>query len=50
MLVGKPTKVRTVISLIKSMVKKGTPLFGKAKMRKDETLVHIQEFQNNEKF
>ena len=34
---GKPTKVRTVISLITSMIKKGNPLFGKVKMRKDET-------------
>ena len=34
---GKPTKVKTVISLITSMIKKGNPLFGKVKMRKDET-------------
>ena len=35
---GKPTEVKTVINLSKSIIKKGNPLFGKIKMRKDETL------------
>lgn len=36
---GKPISVRTVINKIKFFIKKGKPLFGKIKMRKDETLI-----------
>ena len=35
---GKNTKVRTLIELIQKLIGKGTPDFGKIKMRKDETL------------
>lgn len=33
---GKPKKVKEVISFIRKLVKKGSPQFGKIKMRKDE--------------
>lgn len=35
---GKPQKVKKIIQLISSLIKKGNPQFGKLKMRKDETL------------
>lgn len=34
---GKPIKVKTVISSIQKIIKKGKPLFGKIKMRMDES-------------
>ncbi len=35
---GKPYKVKTVINLIRSIIGKGKPLFGKKRMRKDEIM------------
>ena len=36
---GKPKRVRSIINLIQRLIKKGKPLFGKIKMRKDEIRV-----------
>ena len=36
---GKAIKIKTVILLIKKIVKKGLPLFGKIKLRKEESLI-----------
>ena len=33
---GKPVMIRTLIQMIKRITKKGTPLYGKLKFRKDE--------------
>ena len=33
---GKPVMIRSLIKLIKRITKKGTPLYGKLKFRKDE--------------
>lgn len=36
---GKPIKVKNIINKIKKIVKKGYPMFGKIKMRKDESKI-----------
>tara|TARA_B100001248_G_scaffold50550_2_gene32700 strand:- start:11470 stop:12390 length:921 start_codon:yes stop_codon:yes gene_type:complete len=36
---GKTIKVKTVIQLINSLIKKGKPIFGKIKLRKEENLI-----------
>ena len=35
---GKPIKLKSVIELIKLKLKKGTPLYGKIPLRKDENI------------
>ena len=35
---GKPIKVKKIINLVKKLVKKGNPIFGKIPLRKDEPL------------
>ena len=50
---GKPHKVKNIINLIQQIIKKGKPLFGKIKMRKDENKIYfpnIQKIKNNFKW
>lgn len=50
---GKPIKVKTIINLIKKIIKKGNPQYGKIKMRKDETNIlypSILKIQNQLKW
>ena len=46
---GKPITVKTVIKLIKSEVKKGYPLYGKLKMRKDEPSILYANIKKTKK-
>ena len=46
---GKPHKVKNIINLIQKKIKKGNPLFGKIKMRKEEmkcTYPDIKKIKN----
>ena len=36
---GRPIKIKNIINLIKKKIKMGAPLFGKIKLRKEESLV-----------
>jgi len=40
---GKPKKIRDIVTFINKRVKKGKPLFGKIKMRKDEVMQNYAE-------
>ena len=37
---GKPQQVKRVINIINKTIKKGVPLFGKIKLRKDESKIY----------
>ena len=44
---GKPLKVRIVINQIKKIIKKGKPLFGKIKLRKEENLISYPKIKKS---
>ncbi len=46
---GKPKKIRDIVTFINKRVKKGKPLFGKIKMRKDEVKQNYAEINRAEK-
>ena len=39
---GKPRKIKNIINLIHSNIKKGKPQFGKIKLRRDENMITFQ--------
>lgn len=46
---GKPTKIKKIILLIKKIIGKGSPLFGKIKLRKEESMTFYPSIQKAKK-
>ena len=47
---GKPKKIKNIINFIRDKIKKGDPIFGKIKLRKDESLITFPSISKIKKY